>query len=109
MLRRLAGPASPVEFAALRTLTDVIEPVKDYTRERTAPAEPTSATPMNRVVDAVPLESDAARRFGELVDQFVASACHDAAREARLPAQLTPLRDTDPILPPPRQRSFRIK
>jgi len=42
----LAGPASPVEFAALRTLTDVIEPVKDYTRERTAPAEPTSSTPL---------------------------------------------------------------
>src|SRR5258705_6352444 len=51
MLQRLAGPASPVEFAALRTLTDVIEPVKDYTRERTAPAEPTSSTPLNRVVD----------------------------------------------------------
>src|SRR5882757_9444892 len=63
MLQRLAGPASPVEFAALRTLTDVIEPVKDYTRERTAPAEPTSSTPLNRVVDAVPLESDAGRRF----------------------------------------------
>jgi len=58
MLQRLAGSASAEEFAALRTLTDVIEPVKDYTRERTAPAEPTSGTPMNRVVDAVPLESD---------------------------------------------------
>src|SRR5216110_4027814 len=54
MLQRLAGSASSAEFAALRTLTDVVEPVKDYTRERTAPAEPTSATPMNRVVDAVP-------------------------------------------------------
>ena len=77
MLQRLAGSASPAEFAALRTLADVIEPVKDYTREQTAPAEPTSATPMNRVVDAVPLESDAGRRFVEMVDQFVASACHD--------------------------------
>src|SRR2546423_9838127 len=55
MLQRLAGSASAAEFAALRTLADVIEPVKDYTREQTAPAEPTSATPMNRVVDAVPL------------------------------------------------------
>src|SRR2546427_8237640 len=83
MLQRLAGSASSAEFAALRTLADVVEPVKDYTRERTAPADPTSATPMNRVVDAVPLESDTARRFGELVDQFVASACHDPAAEAR--------------------------
>jgi len=28
----------------LRTLADVVEPVKDYTREASAPAEPTSAT-----------------------------------------------------------------
>src|SRR6266851_1026721 len=109
MLQRLAGSASAAEFAALRTLSDVIEPVKDYTRERTAPAEPTSATPMNRVVDAVPLESDAARRFGELVDQFVASACHDAAVEARLRAQLTTWRDNDAILQPLAQRSFLVK
>ena len=61
------------------TLADVVEPVKDYTREQTAPAEPTSATPLNRVVDAVPLESETARHFGELVDQFLAASCHDAA------------------------------
>src|SRR6266704_2332941 len=109
MLQRLAGSASAAEFAALRTLSDVIEPVKDYTRERTAPAEPTSATPMNRVVDAVPLESAVARRFGELVDQFVASACHDAAVEARLRAQLTTWRDNDTILQPLAQRSFLVK
>jgi hexosaminidase len=109
MLQRLAGPASPAEIAALRTLADVIEPVKDYTRERSAPAEPTSATPLNRVVDAVPLESDAGRRFGELVDQFVASACHDPALEARLRAQLTTWRDNDAILQPLAQRSFFVK
>jgi hexosaminidase len=109
MLQRLAGPATPMEFAALRTLTDVIEPVKDYTRERTAPAEPTSATPLNRVVDAVPLESDAGRRFGELVDQFLASACHDSALMAQLRAQLTTWRDNDAILQPLAQRSFFVK
>jgi hexosaminidase len=109
MLQRLAGSASAAEFTALRTLTDVIEPVKDYTREQTAPAEPTSATPMNRVVDAVPLESDAGRRFGEMVDQFVASACHDPAAEARLRAQLTAWRDNDTILQPLAQRSFLVK
>jgi len=109
MLQRLAGSASPAEFAALRTLADVIEPVKDYTREQTAPAEPTSATPMNRVVDAVPLESDAGRRFVEMVDQFVASACHDPASEARLRSQLTIWRDNDSILQPLAQRSFLVK
>jgi len=109
MLQRLAGSASAAEFAALRTLTDVLEPVKDYTREQMAPVEPTSATPMNRVVDAVPLESDTARRFGELVDQFVASACHDPAAEARLRAQLTAWADNDAILQPLAQRSFLVK
>ncbi len=35
-LRRIAGAASSEEFNALRTLADVVEPVKDYTREQTA-------------------------------------------------------------------------
>ncbi len=109
MLQRLAGSASPAEFAALRTLADVIEPVKDYTRAQTALAEATSATPMNRVVDAVPLESDAGRRFGELVDQFVAASSHDPAAEARLRAQLTTWRDNDALLQPLAQRSFLVQ
>ena len=37
MLRRIAGPATPEEFAALQTLADVVEPVKDYAREHLAP------------------------------------------------------------------------
>jgi hexosaminidase len=109
MLQRLAGTASPSEFAALRTLSDVIEPVKDYTRERTAPAEPTSATPLNRVVDAVPLESDTGRRFGELIDQFLASTCHNPALEARLRAQLMIWRDNDFVLQPLAQHSFLVR
>src|SRR5207245_5163798 len=109
MLRRLAGSASPAEFAALRTLADVLEPVKDYTREQTAPAQPTSATPMNRVVDAVPLESDAGRHFGELVDQYLASSCHDAALADRLRAQLSRWRDNDAQLQPLAQRSLLVK
>ncbi|HTF25115.1 MAG TPA: family 20 glycosylhydrolase [Candidatus Limnocylindria bacterium] len=109
MLQRLAGSASAEEFAALRTLTDVIEPVKDYTREQTAPAMPTSGTPMNRAVDAVPLESDAGRHFNDRVEQFLAAACHDAAAEAGLRAQLTIWRDNDAILQSLAQRSFLVK
>jgi hexosaminidase len=110
MLRRIAGPsASPGELAALRTLADVVEPVKDYTREATAPAEPTSATPLNRLVDAVPLESETARRFGELMDKFLAGSCHDADAEARLRVQLTAWRDNDARLQPLAQRSFLVK
>jgi hexosaminidase len=110
MLRRIAGPsASPEDLAALRTLADVVEPVKDYTRESTATTEPTSATPLNRLVDAVPLESDAARRFGELVDKFVAGSCRNADAEARLRAQLTSWRDNDAKLRGLAQRSYLVK
>src|SRR6266705_1247296 len=109
MLQRLAGSASAAEFAALRTLSDVIEPVKDYTRERTAPAEPTSATPMNRVVDAVPLESAGGRRFAELVDKFIAVSCPDADAAARLRTQFTAWRDNHARLEPLAERSFLVR
>src|SRR5467141_3163148 len=110
MLRRVAGRgATPEQLSALRTLADVVEPVKDYTREATATAEPTSATPLNRVVDAVPLESDVARRFGELVDKFISSSCRDAEAAAQLRAQLSAWRENDARLQPLMQRSFLVK
>ncbi len=109
MLQRIAGPSTPGEFAALKTLANVVEPVKDYTREQTATAEPTSATPLNRLVDAVPLESVTARHFGDLVDKFIAASCHDSAAEASLREQFTAWRDNDAILQPLAQRSFLVK
>jgi hexosaminidase len=109
MLRRIAGPASSGEFGALKNLADVVEPVKDYTREQTAATEPTSALPLNRVVDAIPLESRTGREFGELVDKFVADSCHDAAMAAELRAQFILWRDNDVKLQPLVQRSFLVK
>jgi hexosaminidase len=109
MLRRIAGHATPEEFAALKNLADVVEPVKDYTRERTAPAEPTSATSLNRVVDAVPLESVEGRHFAGLVDKFVSTSCLDATAQTRLKSQLTVWRDNDANLQPLIQRSFLVK
>jgi hexosaminidase len=110
MLQRIAGgSATPEEFAALNTLANVVEPVKNYTREETAPAEPTSATPLNRLVDAVPLESSAARQFAEAVDKFIASSCHDAALQTRLHGEMTAWRDNDAKLQPLAQRSFLVR
>jgi hexosaminidase len=83
--------------------------VKDYTRESTAPAEPTSATPLNRVVDAIPLESDAGRLFGELVDNFISSSCRDTDITTQLRAQLSAWRDNDAKLQPLGQRSFLVR
>ena len=109
MLQRMAGSSTPEEFAALSTLASVLEPVKNYTRGRTAPAEPTSATPLNRLVDAVPLESVTSRHFTELVDKFIGAACHDSASEARLRAQFLDWRDNDTKLQSLMARSFLVK
>ena len=109
MLQRIAGPASPQEFAALKTLADVVEPVKDYAREQTATAEPTSATPLHRVVDAVALESDAGRRFTETVDKYLSSTCRDEGASNELRADLTRWRDNDANLEALAQRSFLVK
>ena len=108
-LRRIAGAASSEEFNALRTLADVVEPVKDYAREQTATEPATSDTPLNRVVDAIPLESRVAREFSEMVDKYVASSCHDATLAGRLHAQLILWRDNDAKLQPLAQRSFLVK
>jgi hexosaminidase len=109
MLRRIAGPASSEQFRGLRTLGDVVEPVKDYAREETAAAPATSETPLNRMVDAIPLESRAGREFGELVDKYWGANCHDAAVGAQIRAQLILWRDNDAKLQPLMQRSFLVK
>jgi hexosaminidase len=79
MLRRIAGTN---DIAALKVLGDVLEPVKDYTREETAPVPATSASPLNRVVDAVRPESATARQFADAVDQLLGSAAKPGS-EAR--------------------------
>ncbi|HJZ66356.1 MAG TPA: family 20 glycosylhydrolase [Candidatus Acidoferrum sp.] len=98
MLQRIAGPATPEEFAALKTLADVLEPVKDYTRGETTSYTAITTTPLNSVVDAVPPESDVARRFDEKVTAFVAGSCRDTNAAAQLRAQLTKWRENDPAL-----------
>ena len=69
MLRRIAGTD---DFSALKTLADIVEPTKDYTRRKTAPVEPTSLLPLNRLIDAAHPESDEARHFSVLVDTYLA-------------------------------------
>src|SRR5262249_30482547 len=87
MLQRLAGPATPEEFAALRTLTDVLEPVKDYTRGESTSYTAITTTPLNHVVDTVPPESDVARRFADKVGAFISGSCRDANTATQLWAQ----------------------
>jgi hexosaminidase len=105
MLQRLAGPATPEEFSALRALADLVEPVKDYAREQSAPIEPTSQTPLNRVVDAVQLESNLGRHFSELLDRFLASSCGDASTATELRTELTAWTRNDAAFAPLARRS----
>jgi hypothetical protein len=106
MLERIAGPATFEEFAALKALADVVEPVKEYTRDETAPFEATNQTPMNRIVDAVSLESNSARRFSDLVDRFLGSSCSDAATGAELRRRLAAWSTNDAAFSGLAQKSF---
>ncbi len=85
MLDRIAGdrPAG-----ALRTLAAALEPVKGYARD--AGRRYTSSTPLNRMVDATPAESDAAREFAEAVDALLAG---DRTRREIVRQRLTAWRD----------------
>jgi hexosaminidase len=105
MLRRLVGSN---DISALRTLTDVVEPVKDYTREETAVVEATSLSPLNRVIDAARPESATARQFADLVDAVVAGkADADAKEEIRM--LLSHWRDNQANLQPLETQSFLLQ
>jgi len=71
LLRQLASPY-PAALPALQTLAAVLEPVKDYKRHFQG-LKYTTETPLTRLVDAAPAESDVARRFGATADSLLAS------------------------------------
>ncbi|GAA4375125.1 beta-N-acetylhexosaminidase [Hymenobacter koreensis] len=66
----LAMMAAGHDVAPLRTLASVLEPVKDYKRHFQG-FKYTTQTPLNRLVDAAPAESEAARRFGATLDSLL--------------------------------------
>ncbi|ALW85502.1 hypothetical protein AUC43_10605 [Hymenobacter sedentarius] len=67
LLLRMAGYSN---VGPLRTLAEVLEPVKEYKRHFQGMIY-TPQTPLNRLVDAAPAESEVARRFGVLVDSML--------------------------------------
>jgi len=110
MLQRIAGTdASPDELAALSELARALEHQKDYTREESATSEPTSFTPLNRLVDAVYPESELSRRFSLEVDQFAASSCKDSALGAAIRSQLSEWAGLNDRLESLAQRSQLVK
>jgi hexosaminidase len=69
LLRQMAGNH---DVAPLRTLAEVLEPVKEYKRHRQGLFY-TPQTMLNRLVDVAPAESDVARRFAATVDSLLAT------------------------------------
>ena len=66
MLRRLVRHD---DIGPLRTLVSVIEPVKEYRRYQMRPQ--TMLSPLTGVVDAATPDSEAARRFSWMVEEFL--------------------------------------
>ena len=89
MLARLAGGG---QVAPVRTLADVVEPVKDYAREAAHPYD--RFTPLNRLIDAARPDSETVRRFAALVDRMGADDL------PRIREWLTLWRDNDARLAP---------
>jgi hexosaminidase len=69
MLQRLTND---MDITALKTLVDLLEPVKIYERHHQGVTY-TSYSPLTRVVDAARPESIPARRFGILIDSLIAN------------------------------------
>jgi hexosaminidase len=69
LLRRLVRSE---DIGPLRTLASIIEPVKEYRRYQLRPQ--TMLSPLTGLVDAVPPDSEAARRFNLMVDGLLSDA-----------------------------------
>jgi len=67
MIERMSGNADP---EPLKVLASVVQPPEGYARGELR--EYRNFTPLNRLVDAVPPESDTAREFSDLVKRIVA-------------------------------------
>jgi hexosaminidase len=103
---RMAGTN---DVAALRTLAEVVEPVKDYTRMNSLKTAWDFRAPLNRLVDIAAPESDQARRFKDAVQTFIGSAYKDKAAEGEIRARLVAWRDNDARLHPLLDQSFLLK
>jgi hexosaminidase len=109
MLARIAGTD---DIAALDVLAKAVQPASITIRETEAEKAggiQTSDVSLNRMVDAVAPESEAARRFSSAVDAFVASKFQDSTAESYIRRKLTEWRDNDSALQPLLQNSFLLK
>jgi hexosaminidase len=102
---RMAGTN---DIAALRTLADAVEPVKDYTRMNSLKTVWDFRGPLNRLVDIARPESDQARRFRDVVQTYIGSGYKDQTSEREIRTRLVAWRDNDARLHPLLARSFLL-
>jgi hexosaminidase len=102
---RMAGTN---DIAALRTLAEVVEPVKDYTRMNSLKTAWNFRGPLNRLVDIALPESDEARRFRNAVQTYLGSGYKDKAAEGEIRTRLAAWRDNDARLHPLLEQSFLL-
>jgi hexosaminidase len=104
MLRRMAGTDS----LYLRTLAEVVEPVKDYARSDSLKGPIDFHAPLIRMVDAVYPESDKARSFRDLVQSYIRSGSKDKAAAELIRSSLKTWQDNDSGLHPLLEQSFLL-
>ena len=92
MLHRMAGNG---DITALRVLADVVEPVKDYNRWSDEKGPIDFHAPLTHLIDAVYPESDSAREFANLVQQYAKSGYKDQAAAAQIRTWLMLWRNND--------------
>ena len=114
MLRRIAGSDDIAALiAALRTLADVVEPVKGYARGSSSLVAPTSAMPLNRLIDAARPESAVARHFSDLVNTLVTDQTASGHASAETSQQIRSLlilwQNNQAKLQPIESQSFLLK
>lgn len=82
--------AQSTHIEPLQILIETVEPAHYYTRNhlKSQAGNYHQYEPLNRLVDALPVESFAAREFHQLVDQFINNK-HDNASKTALLTQLT--------------------
>ncbi|HEX4168086.1 MAG TPA: beta-N-acetylhexosaminidase [Bryobacteraceae bacterium] len=82
MRQRLVGS---MPYQPLDTVASLLEPVKGYSREA---EKYTIFSPLNTLVDSIPPESQAARRFRDDVEAYLASGSHNPEQAKALREEL---------------------
>jgi hexosaminidase len=100
LLRRLANSENT---DPLRTLVSVIEPVKEYQRYQVRPQ--TMLSPLTGLVDAARPDSEAARQFAAMVEEFLSDSPRFRVYRSDIRDSLTRWRDAGTALNPMIDRS----